>query len=106
MILTLQPLLGAIAAGCCAVLKPSEVAPAYAKLIAELIPKYLDPSAYRVVNGSVNETTKLLELSWDHSTFLVVVSISISYPPFQSFTLEVHELRESSQRQLRGISLQ
>ena len=106
MILILQPLLGAIAAGCCAVLKPSEVAPAYAKSIAELVSKYLDTSAYRVVNDSVKETTKLLELSWDHSMFFVAVLMTISYLPFQSFTPQVHELRESSQRQLQNTSLQ
>ncbi|TFK50665.1 aldehyde dehydrogenase [Heliocybe sulcata] len=66
MILSMQPLIGAISAGCPAVIKPSEVAPAYAALIAELIPKYLDPTAYAVVNGGVAETTKLLELQWDH----------------------------------------
>lgn len=70
MILTLQPLLGAIAAGCCAVVKPSELAPAYAKLIAELLPKYLDQSAYRVVNGAVEETTRLLEFPWDHIFYI------------------------------------
>ncbi|KAF9228241.1 aldehyde dehydrogenase [Gyrodon lividus] len=66
VILTFQPLMGAIAAGCCAVLKPSEAVPHFAQLIAELVPKYLDTSAYRVVNGSVSEVTKLLELQWDH----------------------------------------
>ncbi|KAJ7681882.1 aldehyde dehydrogenase [Mycena polygramma] len=66
LILTLQPLQGAIAAGCCAVVKPSEISPHYSKLITELFPKYLDPSAYRVVLGAVAETTKLLELQWDH----------------------------------------
>jgi aldehyde dehydrogenase (NAD+) len=66
MILTFQPLMGAIAAGCCAALKPSEAVPHFSKLIAELVPKYLDPSAYRVVNGAVPEATKLLELQWDH----------------------------------------
>ncbi|KIK94969.1 hypothetical protein PAXRUDRAFT_33229 [Paxillus rubicundulus Ve08.2h10] len=66
MILTFQPLMGAIAAGCCAVLKPSEAAPHFSQLIAELVPKYLDPSAYRVVNGAASEATKLLELQWDH----------------------------------------
>lgn len=66
MILSLQPLIGAISAGCPAVVKPSEIAPAYAQLLAELMPKYLDPEAYRVVNGGVMETTKLLELQWDH----------------------------------------
>ncbi|KAF8549820.1 aldehyde dehydrogenase [Imleria badia] len=65
-ILTFQPLIGAIAAGCCAVIKPSEAVPHLSQLIAELLPKYLDPSAYRVVNGGVPEATKLLELQWDH----------------------------------------
>ncbi|KAJ7113375.1 aldehyde dehydrogenase [Mycena epipterygia] len=66
LILSLQPLLGAIGAGCCAVLKPSELAPHYADLLAELVPKYLDSNAYRIVLGAVPEITKLLELKWDH----------------------------------------
>ncbi|KAJ6534209.1 aldehyde dehydrogenase [Mycena capillaripes] len=66
LVLSLQPLLGAISAGCCAVLKPSEITPHYSELIADLFPKYLDPNAYRVVLGAVPETTKLLELQWDH----------------------------------------
>ncbi|KAJ7718540.1 aldehyde dehydrogenase [Mycena metata] len=66
MILSLQPLLGAIAAGCCAVIKPSEIAPHYSTLLSELAPKYLESSAFRVVLGGVSETTKLLELQWDH----------------------------------------
>jgi acyl-CoA reductase-like NAD-dependent aldehyde dehydrogenase len=40
--LVLLPLVGAIAAGNCAVIKPSEVAPASADLMARLIPNYLD----------------------------------------------------------------
>lgn len=39
--LTLLPVVGAIAAGNSVVIKPSEIAPATAKIIAELIPKYL-----------------------------------------------------------------
>ncbi|KAJ7859397.1 Aldehyde/histidinol dehydrogenase [Mycena leptocephala] len=66
LVLTLQPLLDAIAAGCCAVLKPSELAPHFAELLADLLPKYLDPNTYRVVLGAVTETSKLLELRWDH----------------------------------------
>ncbi|KAI0263486.1 aldehyde dehydrogenase [Gloeopeniophorella convolvens] len=62
----LEPLIGAIAAGCAAVIKPSEVSQHIAALLAELVPKYLDPSAFRVVNGAVPETTRLLELKWDH----------------------------------------
>ncbi|KAF9235408.1 aldehyde dehydrogenase [Melanogaster broomeanus] len=66
VILTFQPLIGAIAAGCCAVVKPSEAVPHFSQLIAELLPKYLDPSAYRIVNGAVPEGAQLLDLQWDH----------------------------------------
>jgi acyl-CoA reductase-like NAD-dependent aldehyde dehydrogenase len=62
LVLGLQPLIGAIAAGCCAVLKPSEISPHSSALLAELFPKYLNPDAYRVVLGAIPETTKLLEL--------------------------------------------
>lgn len=40
--LTLLPLAGAIAAGNCCILKPSELSSASAKLVEELVPKYLD----------------------------------------------------------------
>jgi acyl-CoA reductase-like NAD-dependent aldehyde dehydrogenase len=50
---------GAIAAGCAAVVKPSELTPATSALLAELFPKYLDNDLYRVVNGAVEETTKV-----------------------------------------------
>ena len=43
--LTLGPAVGAIAAGNTVVLKPSEVAPASAALMAELVPRYLDKDA-------------------------------------------------------------
>ncbi|KAG6878667.1 hypothetical protein C0992_007735 [Termitomyces sp. T32_za158] len=66
MILSLQPLYGAISAGCCAVIKVSEIAPSYGELLARLLPRYLDQSAYRVVLGGIPEVTKLLELQWDH----------------------------------------
>ncbi|KAI9140818.1 fatty aldehyde dehydrogenase [Paraphysoderma sedebokerense] len=64
--LALGPLVGAIGAGCCAIIKPSEVAPHCAALMADLIPRYLDPSAYRVVNGGIPETTELLKQKFDH----------------------------------------
>ncbi|KAF9438088.1 Aldehyde dehydrogenase [Entomortierella beljakovae] len=64
--LTFGPIVGAIAAGCTAVIKPSEVAPHSAKIMTELIPRYLDTRAYIVINGAAHETTKLLEYKWDH----------------------------------------
>lgn len=63
--LTLDPVIGAITAGCTAVLKPSEGAPNVAMVIKEIVEKSLDPSAYRVVNGAVPETTALLDQKWD-----------------------------------------
>ncbi len=64
--LTLAGLAAAIAAGNCAVLKPSELAPATSRLIAELVPEYLDNDCVRVVEGAIPETTALLELPFDH----------------------------------------
>ena len=64
--LTLAGLAAAIAAGNCAVIKPSELAPATSALIARLVPEYLDPQCVRVVEGAVPETSALLELPWDH----------------------------------------
>lgn len=60
--LSLQPLYGAIAAGCCAVIKTSEIAPSFSSTLAELLPKYLDNDAFKVIEGSVPEITRLLEL--------------------------------------------
>ncbi|KAJ8474575.1 hypothetical protein ONZ51_g7116 [Trametes cubensis] len=62
----LTPLVGAIAGGNAAVLKPSEQVPETAKLVAELVPKYLDRDLFHVINGGIPETTRVLELQWDH----------------------------------------
>jgi aldehyde dehydrogenase (NAD+) len=69
LMLTLSPLIAAIAGGNVAVLKPSEVAPASADAIARLVPDYLDRDAFSVVLGAVPETTALLEQQWDHIFF-------------------------------------
>ncbi|POS74823.1 fatty aldehyde dehydrogenase [Diaporthe helianthi] len=63
--LAVVPLVGAIAAGCTAVLKPSEGAPNVAMVIKSIVESCLDPEAYRVVNGAVPETTALLDQKWD-----------------------------------------
>lgn len=59
--LSILPLISSIAAGNCAILKPSELTPASSALLAELIPKYLDNQAFQVITGSVAETTALLK---------------------------------------------
>ncbi|HYF57465.1 MAG TPA: aldehyde dehydrogenase family protein [Burkholderiaceae bacterium] len=64
--LALSPLVGALAAGNCAVLKPSELSAATSRLLARLVPRYLDPEAVAVVEGGVDETTALLAHRFDH----------------------------------------
>nr|CAG8500065.1 2207_t:CDS:2 [Entrophospora candida] len=59
--LLLVPLIGAIAAGCTAICKPSELAPNVAKLLAELFPKYLDQNCYRIVNGDAQVVSSLIQ---------------------------------------------
>jgi acyl-CoA reductase-like NAD-dependent aldehyde dehydrogenase len=69
LMLTLSPLIAAISGGNAAVVKPSEVAPATADVIARLLPQYLDQGAFSVVLGARPETTALLEQQWDHIFF-------------------------------------
>jgi aldehyde dehydrogenase (NAD+) len=69
LMLTLCPLIAAIAGGNAAVIKPSEVAPATADVIARFLPEYLDQGAFSVVLGARPETTALLEQQWDHIFF-------------------------------------
>ncbi|XP_066419861.1 aldehyde dehydrogenase family 3 member A2-like [Molothrus aeneus] len=64
--LVMQPLIGAIAAGNAVVVKPSEVSENTARLVAELLPQYLDKDLYAVVTGGVPETTELLTQRFDH----------------------------------------
>jgi len=49
--LLLGPLVAAIAAGNCAVLKPSEIAPKTSSILERLIPEYLDQDCFAVVEG-------------------------------------------------------
>ncbi|XP_077249772.1 aldehyde dehydrogenase family 3 member H1-like [Tasmannia lanceolata] len=64
-LLSLDPVIGAIAAGNAVVLKPSEISPSTSTVLARLVSKYLDTTAIRVVEGAVYETTVLLEQRWD-----------------------------------------
>lgn len=67
--LSLAPLVAAVAAGNCAVVKPSELAPATSAVLARLVPKYLDPQAIRVVEGDAGVTQDLLAQGFDHALF-------------------------------------
>ena len=67
--LCLSPLVGAVAAGNAAVVKPSELAPATARVLAEWLPRYLDGDAVVVVEGGMEVSQALLDLSFDHIFF-------------------------------------
>lgn len=63
--LSLMPMVAALAAGNAVVVKPSELAPASAAVIADLLNGLGDP-AIEVVQGGVAETTELLAQRFDH----------------------------------------
>jgi aldehyde dehydrogenase (NAD+) len=67
--LAVVPLVGAIAAGNCVVVKPSEVALATSALLADLIPRYVDPDAVVVVEGDGAISQALLAQGFDHVLF-------------------------------------
>ncbi|KAM6308199.1 aldehyde dehydrogenase family 3 member B1-like [Aegotheles albertisi] len=64
--LLLVPLIGAIAAGNCVIVKPSEIAKNSERLVVEALPGYLDKDCFAVVAAGVQETTRLLENRFDY----------------------------------------
>ena len=63
--LLLNPLVGAISAGCTAVLKPSPYVPNVSKAIEEMISETFDERYIAVVQGNRDVNTVLLEQRWD-----------------------------------------
>src|SRR4051812_28169654 len=63
--LLLAPLVGALAGGNAAVLKPSEIAAHTSALMADLLPRHLDPEAVAVIQGGADETQALLDERFD-----------------------------------------
>ena len=64
--LVLAPVIAAVAAGNCAVMKPSELAENTSRVLAEIVPQYLDNDAFAVIEGAVAETSELLKQHFDH----------------------------------------
>lgn len=74
-LLCMDPLIGAIAAGNCAVVKPSAYAPHVSKVIHEML-AYSFPLEYvAVVEGGREENQQLLELRWDYIFFTGGVNV-------------------------------
>ena len=60
-----KPLINAIVAGNCAVMKPSELAPAVSNVLQKLVDKYLDNSCFRVCQGGPPVAIKLTSMPFD-----------------------------------------
>lgn len=67
--LTLVPLVSAIAAGNCCILKPSEHSPATSKVLSELITVLFQPEEIVVINGDAQTSSALLKLPFHHIFF-------------------------------------
>ena len=58
-------MVGAIAAGCTVILKPSENSPHSSAVMKFIVEKYLDPESFVVVQGGVDISQALLDQKWD-----------------------------------------
>ncbi|MBM7459368.1 aldehyde dehydrogenase family protein [Rhodococcus coprophilus] len=65
----MSPLAGVLAAGNRAVLKPSEVVPRTAQVLAEAAAEFLDPTDVAVVTGGPDVAQSLTSLPFDHIVF-------------------------------------
>lgn len=67
--LVFEPLIGAIAAGNTAIVKPSELTPHVAIVIKDIIEDTFDEAYVSVVEGGIEETQTLLSLPFDYMFF-------------------------------------
>lgn len=73
--LCLTPLIGAIAAGNCAVVKPSAYAPATSRVLAEMIGSSFEPAFIAVVEGGREQNAALLDQPFDYIFFTGSVAV-------------------------------
>ena len=75
ILLCLDPLIGAISAGNCAVIKPSAYTPATSQVIADLVTEIFPPEFVSVVQGGRQENAALLEQKFDTIFFTGSVAV-------------------------------
>jgi aldehyde dehydrogenase (NAD+) len=73
--LSLSPVIGAIAAGNCVVLKPSAYAPATSRALAELLGSLYDPGFVTVIEGGREQNQALLSEKFDYIFFTGSVAV-------------------------------
>ncbi|NRF38418.1 aldehyde dehydrogenase family protein [Pedobacter foliorum] len=92
--LLMAPLISAIAAGNCAILKPSELSPAASAIIARIITECFEDQEICCFEGDASVSTALLELPFDHifftgSTAIGKVVMEAAAKNLTSVTLEL-----------------
>ena len=75
LLLTLGPLIGALAAGNHVLIKPSELSPEFGRLLARLIDQYFDAGLVAVVNGDVALAQNFSALPFQHLVFTGSVEV-------------------------------
>lgn len=75
VLLTLEPLIGALSAGNCCVVKPSAYSPATSRVMAELIREAFPEEYVAVVEGGRQENQSLLEQKFDYIFFTGGVTV-------------------------------
>jgi aldehyde dehydrogenase (NAD+) len=91
--LCLEPLIGALAAGNCAIIKPSAYAPATSKIVADIISKIYPPEYVSVVEGGRKENSELLDQKFDYIFFTGSVAVG-------------KQVMESASKYLTPVSLE
>lgn len=92
--LVMSPLISAIAAGNCVMVKPSELSPATSKVIAKIILETFEEDHIACIEGNVDVSKQLLELPFDHifftgSTEIGKIVMSAAAKNLTSVTLEL-----------------
>ncbi len=92
--LLMAPLISAIAAGNCSILKPSELAPAVSTVITKLIKEIFNENEIAIVEGDAAVAAELLRLPFDHifftgSTQIGKVVMEAASKNLSSVTLEL-----------------
>lgn len=75
VLLTLEPLIGAIAAGNCCVIKPSAYAPETSRVLSKMIGSYFPKQYIAVIEGGREENQSLLEQKFDYIFFTGSVNV-------------------------------
>lgn len=92
--LVMSPLVSAIAAGNCVMVKPSELSPATSKIITNIILNTFDEEHIACIEGNADVSQQLLELPFDHifftgSTEIGKVVMTAAAKNLTSVTLEL-----------------